>query len=394
MRWVAAPTETGPLAGSPPPAGSAEAPARLTVITSTYNQEMYVASAIDSVLAQRTTFPIHLIVTDDASSDSTLEIVERYRARHPDLISVLRSETHQWYFAVVLRALALAKTDYFCLLDGDDYWVDEHFLQRGFDFLEEHPEFVIYGTNCFREYQDGRRDLFIPEDAPDGDFSFDDYLHNRAVISQTAGTIFRNVLFKTEIPRAFEEMVGTRAQYSFACDFDRYAFHIHEGKARFENRPTSVYRITGEGLSEVSPFERGYWEATAKIDHWRYFDGEHPEFFLREALEWSKVCLEAMIETANTLASDPHIKPEDVADVWRVVNECVSHRDQLLDADVPSQAAWWKASQVAEGDQEVETLTAQLAEAHANLARIENSRRYRLACAVAAPLDRLRRRRS
>lgn len=381
-----------PAASSPPPAGSAAAPARVTVITSTYNQEAYVDAAIESVLAQCTTFPIHLIVTDDASSDSTLEIVDRYRARHPDLISVLRSEEHRWYFANVLRALALATTDYFCLLDGDDYWVDQHFLQTGFEFLESHREFVIYGTNCFREYRDGKRDLFVPAETPDGDFSFEDYLRNRAVISQTTGTLFRNVLFRDGIPTVFEDMVGTRAQYSFASDFDRYAIHIHEGKARFENRPVGVYRITGEGINTLTPFEKGYWEATAKLDHWRYFGCRHSEFFLSEALQWSKVCLQVMAHTANTLASDSHIKPEDVADVWRVVNECLSHRDELVDADFQSQAIWWKESQAAEGGDQADTVAA-LADARARLTAIENSRRYRWARAISSPLDRVRRRR-
>jgi hypothetical protein len=211
------------------------------------------------------------------------------------------------------------------------------------------------------------------------------------VISQTAGTVFRNVLFREGIPAAFEAMVGTRAQYSFAGDFDRYALHLHEGKARFDNRPTGVYRMTGEGHTALTPFEKGYWEATAKVDHWRYFDFQHPEFFLGEALQWSKVCLEAMSDAANTLDSRAQIKPEDVADVWRVVNECLSHRDELIDTDVPSQAAWWKESHAPGREDELDAIAAQLAEARAKLELIENSRRYRLACAIAAPLDRLRR---
>jgi hypothetical protein len=213
------------------------------------------------------------------------------------------------------------------------------------------------------------------------------------VISQTAGTIFRNVLFRDGIPAVFAEMVGTRRQYSFQGDYDRYAFHLHEGKARFENRPTAVYRITGEGHTALSPFEKGYWEATAKIDHWRYFECRHPEFFLREALHWSRICLEAMTDIANTLTADEHIKPEDVADVWRVVNECVSHRDELVECDYPTGAMWWKNSHAAQPDHDEDTLAAQLAEARANLQTITSSRRYRLACRVAAPLDRLRRRR-
>jgi hypothetical protein len=120
---------------------SRESQARLTVIVSTYNQDAYIADAIGSILAQQTSFPIHVIVTDDASTDSTLNIVEQYRARRPDLITVLRSERNEWYFTNVLRALALTRSDYFTLLDADDYWIDTQYLQRGFTFPRSAPRF-------------------------------------------------------------------------------------------------------------------------------------------------------------------------------------------------------------------------------------------------------------
>jgi glycosyltransferase involved in cell wall biosynthesis len=303
---------------------------RVTVITTTYNQERYVADSIESVLAQQTTFPIQLIISDDASTDSTLEIVDRYRAQHPGVITVLRSEENSWYFGAALRALALTSTDYLCLLDADDYWVDPLFLQRGFDFLEAHPDFVVYGTNCFCEFNDGTRRPFIPEETPSGDFSFDDFLQNRAVISQTAGTIYRNILFRSGVPKVFSDMLGTKMQYSFACDFQRYPLYVERGKARFENRPAGVYRVTNKGIyTGLNAFEKALWEAEAKLDHWRYFGRRHPEFFLREALKWGRECLKLMTDVADGAAPDVSITAEQAADVWRVVDECVSELGAL-----------------------------------------------------------------
>ena len=39
------------------------------------------------------------------------------------------------------------KTDYFCVLDPDDYWIDKEFLQKAISFLEENPDFVCYSGN-------------------------------------------------------------------------------------------------------------------------------------------------------------------------------------------------------------------------------------------------------
>jgi glycosyltransferase involved in cell wall biosynthesis len=306
--------------------------AGLTVITSTYNQEQYVADAIESVLAQRTQFPVHLIISDDASTDSSLEIVDRYRARHPDVITVLRSKENTWYFAAVLRALEWTRTEYFCLLDADDYWIDPLFLQRGFDFLEDHPEFAIYGANCVHEFPDGTRSPFISEEVPSGEFCFDDFLQGQAVISQTAGTIYRNVLFRSGVPKVFADMLGTRAQYSFACDYQRYPIYLEHGKARFDNRPVGVYRITGEGIySGLSAFQKALWEAETRLDQWRYFGHRYPEYFLAQARQWAKECLKLMNEMAEGGAGDSSITPERVAALWRVVEECASHSQLLHD---------------------------------------------------------------
>jgi glycosyltransferase involved in cell wall biosynthesis len=297
-----------------------------------YNQEQYVGDTIESVLAQRTEFPVQLIISDDASTDSSVEIADRYRAQHPDRITVLRSKENTWYFAAVLRALEWTKTEYFCLLDADDYWIDRQFLQRGFDFLENHPGFVIYGANCLYEFPDGTRSPFISEEVPSGEFCFEDFLQGRAVISQTAGTMYRNVLFRSGIPKVFTDMLGTKAQYSFACDYQRYPIYLEHGKARFDNRPVGVYRITGKGIySGLSPFQKALWEAETRLDQWRYFGFRYPEYFLGQARHWTGECLKLMGEVAEGAAADSSITPERVADLWRVVEECASQYERSHD---------------------------------------------------------------
>jgi hypothetical protein len=124
----------------------------------------------------------------------------------------------------------------------------------------------------------------------------------------------------------FLDMIGTDQQYSFACDFDRYAIHLEKGRARFENRASGVYRVTGKGMySGLTSFEKALWEAKCKVDHWRYFGYRYPEFFLREALGWTNVCLEIMNAIAAGIDDDAQVTPERVAEVWQVVQECRAH---------------------------------------------------------------------
>src|SRR4051794_11173124 len=73
----------------------------VSVLMITYNHEDYIAEAIEGVLAQKTDFPIELLIGEDCSTDGTPDIVEDYRRRHPHLIRVITSK----YNVGVLRNL-------------------------------------------------------------------------------------------------------------------------------------------------------------------------------------------------------------------------------------------------------------------------------------------------
>ena len=49
---------------------------RVAVCLVTYNQEKYIKQAIDSVLKQKTTFPVDIIVGNDASTDGTMDVIQ------------------------------------------------------------------------------------------------------------------------------------------------------------------------------------------------------------------------------------------------------------------------------------------------------------------------------
>lgn len=52
----------------------------------TYNHEKYIADAIESFLMQKTNFKYEILIHDDASTDRTVEIIEKYRKKYPDII--------------------------------------------------------------------------------------------------------------------------------------------------------------------------------------------------------------------------------------------------------------------------------------------------------------------
>lgn len=102
----------------------------------TYNHEPYIAQAIESVLAQKTSFPFELVIGEDCSSDRTPEIVEHYRAQYPDVIRVLPNTERLGPNRNAARTFMACRGDYIAFLDGDDYWICEEKLEKQVKELE------------------------------------------------------------------------------------------------------------------------------------------------------------------------------------------------------------------------------------------------------------------
>lgn len=132
----------------------------VTVLTMTYNQEKYIAQCMDSVLAQRTKFPVRHLVLDHHSSDSTPKIVAEYASRHPSIQPVLLSARleHENVRGLCLRC----KSKYAIFCDGDDYFIDPNKLQIQVDYLEQHPELSFCFHPVAAVFEDGSPPRIFP----------------------------------------------------------------------------------------------------------------------------------------------------------------------------------------------------------------------------------------
>jgi glycosyltransferase involved in cell wall biosynthesis len=101
---------------SEPSAGTVE------VLLATYNGAAYLQQQLDSLLSQ-TYDDWRLLVRDDGSADRTVQIVERFRERHPDRVELLRDDDprlgHVGNFS---RLLERSRARYAAFCDQDDVW--------------------------------------------------------------------------------------------------------------------------------------------------------------------------------------------------------------------------------------------------------------------------------
>jgi hypothetical protein len=121
---------------------SADAP-MVSVLCLTYNHAAFIAQALESFLAQTTSFEVEVVVGDDCSTDHTLQIVESFRARFGHRLRVLPAASNMGVTRNFRRTYNACRGRYIAICEGDDFWRGSSKLQTQVDFLESHPEFVI-----------------------------------------------------------------------------------------------------------------------------------------------------------------------------------------------------------------------------------------------------------
>ena len=121
---------------------------KLDIVLISYNQEQYIAQAVESILMQRVKddVQVQIIVADDCSKDKTLEIIKSYEGKSPFPFVYLPIEQNMGHVRNYQRAFAVCEGDYIAILEGDDWWTNPKHLQIQIDYLLEHNECVLTTT--------------------------------------------------------------------------------------------------------------------------------------------------------------------------------------------------------------------------------------------------------
>lgn len=111
---------------------------QVSIAMTTYNSERFVAAQLDSFGKQQR-LPDEVVISDDASTDRTVEIVREFASQAPFPVRLLINRTNQGVVKNFERAIAESAGDIIFLSDADDYWYPQKILtmERA---LEETPQ--------------------------------------------------------------------------------------------------------------------------------------------------------------------------------------------------------------------------------------------------------------
>lgn len=106
-----------------------------------YNCEQYIGESIMSV-QQQTYENWELIITDDLSSDGTVEVVESF-AKNDSRIKLLRSQQNLGPAGARNTSIEAARGEYIAFLDSDDIWYPQK-LEKQISFMEDNDYLFTY----------------------------------------------------------------------------------------------------------------------------------------------------------------------------------------------------------------------------------------------------------
>jgi glycosyltransferase involved in cell wall biosynthesis len=206
----------------------------------TYNHENYIREAIESFLMQETDFPFEVIIHDDASTDSTADIIREYEEKYPDIIiPIYQTENqHSKGKRATLFTFKAARGKYIALCEGDDYWIDPLKLQKQVTEMEKHPECYISFHPAIRRWvgESGRDEIYCLYSDKITIFSTEEVILGRGGFMPTASI----VLHKSAIPRiiSFFDI----AKEAPVGDYYMQVIGAEHGGALYLSDIMSVYR--------------------------------------------------------------------------------------------------------------------------------------------------------
>ncbi len=245
----------------------------LSVCLLTYNQAAFVREAIDTILAQETSFEWQLVIADDCSTDGTKEVLEEYKRSNPDRLHLILRKHNVGPEENWLDLIAYAKTRYVLYAEGDDYFTDTTKLQRQVTYLETHTD----ASMCFHPvtvvYDDASRpnEVFPAPDARFGKHTLgmNDLLKSNFI--QTNSVMYRWRFTKESVKDIWPRGI-------IPGDWFLHLLHAQTGKIGFIDRVMAVYRRHTGGI---------WWQASQDVNEiWKRYGVAHLGLYN----EMSKLC--------------------------------------------------------------------------------------------------------
>jgi glycosyltransferase involved in cell wall biosynthesis len=208
----------------------------ISIIIPTYNRYQYLSDTIESVISQDYEGELEIIISDDGSTDETLEVA----ASFGDKVKILRKHNSSIQGAAGARnrGILVASMPLVCFLDSDDFYLAGH-LRKIAQLFEDDESIGFAFCRILEVRQIGGKTLYRP------------WTHKKIfvndiknpVVSRSNVVHTNSFMFKREV---FNKVGYFNTDYSHGEDGDLWMRISEQFKGAFSNHYGAVYRIFHE----------------------------------------------------------------------------------------------------------------------------------------------------
>ena len=208
-----------------------------------YNFEKSIQKSLNSILNQIISIPIKVYCIDDGSNDGTQKILKKNSEKNKNIKLILSSTNTKLPQSLLFKSNIDFNSKYFCLLDGDDYWINDYNLQKKIDILNN-DERIIGCSSITKMINKDNVTLIKPDKLL---FNKSDLIAHKdmSFYCHTSSILWKNYYYnkKTKLPYP--------PHYGYDGDGDTLLFNLmlnNDHQIYIIPEVLSVYNYTGEGL--------------------------------------------------------------------------------------------------------------------------------------------------
>ncbi len=232
----------------------------ISVILPVYNAEKYLTEALES-LRYQTYSHFEVIAIDDASSDGSYKILQKYSRLDPRF-RIFHHQINQKIAKTLNFGLTKAKGQYIARMDADDVCLPSRF-QKQLKYLLSHPGVVIVGGQCLTTDKDNK--LTGQKTFPTNHIDIHDRMYTANPIQHPSVMINRSLLPETfswynpTLPPAEDlDLYFRLGKYGLYANLKSFVliYRQHSDSATFKN-PKHTFQIT-EKVRRLAISKHGY----------------------------------------------------------------------------------------------------------------------------------------
>ncbi|MBQ8886687.1 MAG: glycosyltransferase [Candidatus Gastranaerophilales bacterium] len=245
----------------------------LTIFLLTYNHENSIRKTIESIISQKTNFPFIVKILEDCSTDKTLETCKEYERKYPHLFKLIAQKKNTNREHIYWAKENEINTQYWCIIEGDDWYLNNLWFEKGLSFLEKNKEYNCYcGDVLYSNEEANTKYSCITEVQKKSfqklghDLSFDNYVY-----VQTSARIYRNIIDFKEINNFPKS------------DIYIWYLFLDKGKVYLEHELMSQYNISSNGIwNTLSDDEKLNRTNKVAITCNKFFNYKYAKFYARQ----------------------------------------------------------------------------------------------------------------